>query len=243
MNRVSYLEVGSQFLRIEKNAGYVFVAVDAGNGRIVRFDIAARPDAPRWTRFLSSLREGGDPEPLGIIHPGNPALEEALDAVFKSVPRQLCVRQFLSALYQYLRSFQAHPLVPNTTEMRFYRAVSQLLKAPTDEQAVKLYHSLKTALEFAAPELENPLSWFQERFPLLTTHYRFPGMPPETWVADRALSEIMILLKAFPRNINRSSALEIIRAHAAEIEKTLNVEMTCGARTNRVLSPSDLIRF
>jgi len=242
MNRVSYLEVSSQFLRIGRDAAYLFVAVDAGNGRIIHFDIAPRPDVPGWTRFLSSLRGDGS-EPLGIIHPGNPALEEALDNVFQGVPRQLCVRHFLSALYQYLRSFQMCPLGPNTTDMRFYRAVSQLLKSSTHQRAFELYHSLKASPEFTTPELENPLSWFQERFPLLTTHYRFPGMSPETWVADRAITEIIFLLKAFPKSIDRSSALEIIRGHAAEIEKTLNAEVACSSRANKVLSPSESIHF
>jgi hypothetical protein len=236
-----FLDVASQFLRMEASAGYLLVAAEANTGKIFYVDIVSQPDASHWRHFLSGVSPLGDLRLAGIVHPGNPDLEDALNVVYKSALRQLCIRHFLSALYHYLRSFKIDLSESNTLEMRFYRAVSQLLKAPTFPWALKLYGSLASSPEFAVPALENPLAWLRERFPLLTTHYRVPGMPAEAWAAQRAINEIIILLKSFRGHLDRSSALAIIRNNLGSIEKVLSVDVSLSlSRHSKTIPTSRL---
>ncbi len=213
------------------SVGCLLMAVDGRTGRIIHFDITPQTDRTQWDAFLGLLSDLVNP--LGIVHPGHPVLEEALGIVFTGVPRQLCIKHFLSALYQYLRSFQMSPLGPGTVEMRFYRAVSQCLKAGNFKQALMLYQSLKTNPEFATDALDSPLRWFQERFPLLTTHYVVEGMPSEGWLADRAISEIVIRLRTSQSVLERPTALKIIRAHWNEMEKLLGDQAAARAHIER----------
>lgn len=234
MRRVNFLDINGQFLRMGKDTGYLFLAADAPTGQVIHFDIVPEADAPHWTRFLLSFSASTGDRPLGIVHPGNRALEDAIGVVFKGVECQLCTRDFLSALYQYLRNFQTHPLVSNVREMIFYRAVNHLLQASTFKRALKLYKSLRSNPDFAIPELENPVRWLEERWPLLTARYRVPGLPSEAWVADRAIAEIILLIRSFEAGLDKYSVLDLIQKNISGIDEALGVEVASRARSREL---------
>ena len=163
------------------------LAADVTTQDVPMAHLALAEDTTAWRLVLERLKALGY-TPKGLIVDDSPALWAALDAVFPSVPRQLCVIHVLRNLRHWLR-YNAH--MPLMIMEPFLAQCQRLCYAVNGDHAAALCRTWQVQRpQFIADGMRGAVELFESKFPVLWTHFMDPLMPRDTNVIEGIIRQL-----------------------------------------------------
>ena len=185
-----YLIVDGDSIVVGKHKESLLLGVDAFSQDISHAILAEHEDGMNWMQFFLVLKHPIGYPLKGIVSDGDPAIQEAREAVFPDVPWQLCVRHFEKELRHFLRY--------RFTEKRGYwreidrllQAVHRILYASSFKEAKRYLLAISIDPGFKQAGLSGVIDNIEKKFPNLVTHHLHPDMPRTSNIAEGVISRL-----------------------------------------------------
>jgi transposase-like protein len=166
------------------------LGVDAFSQDIPHAILAEHEDGMNWTHFFLVMKYPIRYPLKEIISDGEPAIQEAREAVYPDVLWQLCVRHFEKELSHFLhyRFTQKRGYWPEID--RFLKVVHHMLHARSFGEAKRYLSAIYIDPGFKQAGLSGIIDNAKEKFPNLVTHHFHHGMPRTTNIAEGSISRL-----------------------------------------------------
>lgn len=197
-----FVIVDGDSLRVGKSRLSLLVGVDALTQDIPHAILADHEDMENWLHFLLVLRYEVHFPFKGVVSDGDPAIESAMELVCPGVPYQLCIKHFQDGLVRYLRYQSSHGRGTWREIDRFLEAVHHCLYAQTLEESCAFRDAISIDPGFKKIHLEDAISKLQTNFVRLTQHFRVPGLPRTTNIAEGTIRRL-------DRKLNTTDGFEV----------------------------------
>jgi len=185
-----YLIVDGDSILIGKHKESFLLGVDAYSQDIPHAILAEHEDGMNWMYFFLVLKDSIRYPLKGIISDGDPAIQEAREAVFPEVPWQLCVRHFEKEIDRFLRYRFTQKRGYWREIDRFLRVVHEMLYAESFGEAQKYLLAISIDPGFKQAGLLAVIEKIKKKFPNLVTYYFHPGMPRTSNIAEGVISRL-----------------------------------------------------
>jgi len=185
-----YLMVDGDSITVGRRRESLLFGVDSYSQDIPHALLAEHEDGMNWTHFFLVMKYPIAYPFKGIISDGDPAIQEARQAVLPDVPWQLCIKHFEDGLSRFLRyQFTQKRGYWRETD-RFLKAVHQMLYAKSFEKAQTYLTAISIDPGFKQAGLSEVIENVNEKFPALVTHHFYPGMPRTNNIAEGVISRL-----------------------------------------------------
>jgi len=185
-----YLCVDGDTITVGRHSECLMIGVDCYSQDIPHAILAEHEDGMNWTHFFLVTKYPIDYPFKGIISDGDPAIQEARQAVLPDVPWQLCVKHFEDNLSRYLRyTFTQKRGYWRETD-RLLKAVHNMLYSRSLKKAKKYLSAISIDPGFKKAGLSKVIDNIEEQFPYLVTHHSHPGMPRTNNIGEGVISRL-----------------------------------------------------
>jgi len=185
-----YLLVDGDSLVIGSHKESLLLGVDAGTQDIPNAILAEHEDEENWVRLLLGIKHPVNYPVKGIVSDGDPALRNAIRAVFPGVPCQYCARHFEKELLRYLRYDFTQKRGYWREGQRFLEVSKRFLYAPNFETAQRRFRSIVRDRGFKEAGLGELIQKIRVNFKSLTIHHFHQDMPRTNNIAEGMISRL-----------------------------------------------------
>lgn len=185
-----YLCVDGDTITVGRHSECLMVGVDCYSQDIPHAILAEHEDGMNWTHFFLVMKYPIAYPFKGIISDGDPAIQEARQAVLPDVPWQLCVKHFEDNLSRYLRYTFAQKRGYWRETDRLLKAVHNMLYSRSLTKAKKYLSAISIDSGFKKAGLSKVIDNIEEQFPYLVTHHSHPGMPRTNNIGEGVISRL-----------------------------------------------------
>lgn len=185
-----YLVVDGDTLSVGRRSECLMIGADSYSQDIPHAILAEHEDGMNWTRFFLVIKHPIGYPFRGIISDGDPAIQEARQAVLPDVPWQLCIKHFEDNLRRYLRyTFTQKRGYWRETD-RLLKSVHHMLYAKSFNEAHRYLAAISVDPGFKQAGLSEVIDNIREKFPYLVTHHFYPGMPRTNNIGEGIISRL-----------------------------------------------------
>jgi len=211
-----YLAIDGDSVKVASHRESILLGVDVESLDIPHLILAEHEDAENWVFFLLVLKETLGYPFKGVVSDDDPAIRYALDVVCPGIPHQLCVKHFQDGLHRYLRYQSSHGRGTWREVDRFETAVRYCLYARGLEEACVCLAAIQGDSGFRRIHLDDGIGMLERSFDRLTQHFRHPGLPRTSNVAEGAVRKLdrrLTPMDSFASHETAWNTIKMLAAH------------------------------
>jgi len=168
----------------------LLLSMDASTQDIPAATLARTEDQAAWEILLSLLKDKACYHLKGIVSDGEPSVWAAIDKMLPTVPHQLCLKHYHSFICYRIRYQITKVQGKWRSYDKFMFDANNMLFANSEREVKESLGYIARSYEFRGLGLNDIIKKVYIDFPLLTAHFRYPGLPRTTSSIEGLISRL-----------------------------------------------------
>ena len=172
-----YLMLDGDALFVRGNRENLLLSMDVGTQDVPAAILAKTEDHETWEILLNLLKDKTCYPFKGIVSDGDPSIRAATDKLIPSIPHQLCLRHYHNFLCYRIRYQLIQVKGKWHSYQKFLNDAKHMLYANSEREVKEALDYIIRNREFRMLRLGDIIEKMLLDFPMLTAHFRYPGLP------------------------------------------------------------------